>query len=129
MKLSVRVYYEDTDCGGVVYYANYLRYLERARTEFLRDSGVSLGRLIETGIVFVVTRVDISFHKPCKYDDMLVIETELAGSTRATIAFSHVIRREGDPAERVKATVELASVNSGNRPVRLPDSVRGALKI
>ena len=75
--MEVRVYYEDTDCGGVVYYANYLRYIERARTEYLREREVDLVTLMEGGIIFVVRSVQVGYKSSARYNDLLSIDTEL----------------------------------------------------
>ncbi|MBI3995048.1 MAG: YbgC/FadM family acyl-CoA thioesterase, partial [Nitrospirae bacterium] len=91
-RLSVRIYYEDTDCGGVVYYANYLRYFERARTEYLRDRGVDLGTWAEKGLYFVVSRVEIVYKAPARYSDLLQIETAVTDLSKASLTFSHAVR-------------------------------------
>lgn len=125
--LPIRIYYEDTDCGGVVYYANYLRYFERGRTEFLRDRGISLAECLKNGIFFVVTKAELEYLSPGRYDDLLLLETELTNITNVTITFSHSIRREGSEKELVRGIVTLASVNCDGRPVRLPEEIKGIL--
>lgn len=127
--LPIRVYYEDTDCGGVVYYANYLRYFERGRTEFLRERGVSLAECHDKGIVFVVTRAELDYLSPGRHDDLLLLDTQLAEMSRITMTFRHKINREGSDKELVKGVVTLATVNRDGRPVRLPSDLEKALRM
>lgn len=128
MRIPIRIYYEDTDCGGVVYYANYLKYFERGRTEFLRARGVSLSDFHDKGVVFVVRRVGIEYLSPCRYDDLLMLDTRLAGTTRATITFEHSIRKEGLDNELANGSVVLATVGGDGKPTRLPDALKAALE-
>jgi acyl-CoA thioester hydrolase len=126
-----RVYWEDTDGGGIVYYANYLRYLERARTEWLRSLGYSQRALAEEpGIVFAVVSLNIEYRKPAKLDDELVItcEPELEGA--ATIVFAQrIYRRETLAPEHltaagllVEARARVACLDARTlRPKRLPE--------
>ncbi|MCP3676759.1 MAG: YbgC/FadM family acyl-CoA thioesterase [Deltaproteobacteria bacterium] len=122
--MEVRVYYEDTDCGGVVYYANYLRYIERARTEYLRERGVDLVTLMERGIIFVVRSVQIGYKSSARYNDLLSIETELR-LCRASLHFTHTIQR--GKAAIVNAICELACVGRNGKPVRIPEDVNKSL--
>lgn len=119
-----RVYWEDTDGGGIVYYANYLRFLERARTEWLRSLGYSqLVLAQEPGIVFAVVSLSIDYRKPAKLDDELVITCEPQVEGAATIAFAQRIYRGSD--ELVQASVRVACLDSGTlRPKRLPDFLK-----
>ncbi|MBT8137463.1 MAG: tol-pal system-associated acyl-CoA thioesterase [Gammaproteobacteria bacterium] len=123
----VRVYYEDTDAGGVVYYANYLRFLERARTEWLRAAGVDQARLREEqGIIFVVADVQVEYLQPARLDDMLEVTVEIARSGRASLNFGQQVHR-GD-ATLCRATVRAGCVGADDfRPRRLPQSLRGML--
>ena len=79
MQIPVRIYYDDTDCGGAVYYANYLKYFERGRTELLRELGISLAGYHANGTVFVVTSVEARYIAPLKYDDLVIVETKPSG--------------------------------------------------
>src|SRR3989337_1480232 len=95
MLLRIRVYYEDTDCAGVVYYANYLRYFERGRVELLRERKASLTELEDKGILFLVTCAEIEYLSPCKYDDLLLLAIQPKSSiTVASISLmsSSVLR-------------------------------------
>lgn len=127
--LPIRIYYEDTDCGGVVYYANYLRYFERGRTEFLRDRGVSLTDCHNNGVVFVVTKAELEYLSPGRYNDLLLLETQLTEISGVRITFSHTIKREGSEKDLVRGSVTLASVNTDGRPVRLPEKIRDMLQM
>ncbi len=95
--IPVRIYYEDTDAGGVVYYANYLKYLERCRTELLRSIGHEQGDLLrEAGIAFVVRSVNLEYLKPARLDDLLTVSLEVEKISRSQIFFRQHIRR-GNP--------------------------------
>lgn len=128
MLLPIRIYYEDTDCGGVVYYANYLKYFERGRVEFLRECGVSLMALEDRGILFFVAKAEIEYLSPCRYDDLLLVDTQIADISGATIAFKHSIKREGSETELVRGTVVLASVGKDRRPIRIPEELKKVLR-
>jgi len=123
--LAVRIYYEDTDCGGVVYYANYLRYMERARTEHLRERGIELGTWAEKGLYFVVTRVKITYKAPARYSDLLDIETAVTDVSRASLTFSHTVRDQNGRLI-VEGIVILACV-SDSRPRRIPEEIASAI--
>ncbi len=92
--MDISLYYEDTDCGGVVYYANYLRYMERARTEYLASRGYSVKTLMDEGTIFMVLRVEIDYKSPGRYGDVIEIETRMRDVTRATMVFEHVMREK-----------------------------------
>lgn len=123
---QVRVYYEDTDMAGVVYYANYLRFIERGRTELLRVAGVDQGRLrAETGVVFLVARVEIDYRRPALFDDLLTIETTVLEMGRVHVDMAQRVLR-GDDA-LAEARVRLAAVGADGRATRLPAEVAAAL--
>ena len=126
-RLSLRVYYEDVDLGGIVYHANHLRYLERGRTEALRAGGVEQGRLkAEAGIVLVVSRLAIDYRAPARFDDLLTVETEAVETGRASVLLAQRLLRG---AERLaEAEVRVAAVDASGRAVRLPEAVRAALR-
>jgi acyl-CoA thioester hydrolase len=122
-RIEVKVYYEDTDCGGVVYYANYLRYFERARTEYLEQRGVSLKGLMELGVCFVVVDASAHYCQSGRYGDILMIETDITDRGGASITFSHQVMRKQTGELLVSGLVKLVSVSRQMKPVKLPESV------
>lgn len=126
-KWPVRVYYEDTDSGGVVYYANYLRFLERARTEWLRAKGFHQTALAQDyGVVFVVTALSIEYRRPARFDDMLAVTVEPAVLGASRIVLLQRVLREDD--EIVAASVRLGCINTVTfKPVRIPVPVAGKM--
>ncbi len=124
----VRVYYEDTDCGGVVYYANYLRYFERARTELLESRGVDLKRLMEEGIFFVVAEASLKYRAPGRYGDILLIETVVDRIGPASITVGHrVVTSEG--AHLVDAVVKLGCVGRDMKPLKIGHDIMKKLTV
>jgi acyl-CoA thioester hydrolase len=125
----VRVYYEDTDAAGVVFYANYLRFMERARTEWLRSLGFEQGLLRrELGILFVVRRADLRFHRSAKLDDLLSVSADLDGHSRTAIDFSQSIIRDQDGEPCCSATVNIACLDAESmRPTRIPQALLTAM--
>ncbi|MBV0891313.1 tol-pal system-associated acyl-CoA thioesterase [Paracoccus sp. Z118] len=126
-RFPVRVYYEDTDLGQVVYYANYLRFIERARSEWLRAGGIDQLRLMQQdGIAFVARKVDADYLIPARYDDLLEVVSELRHVTGARIGLTQRVERNG--ATLFTAQVDLVCVAVPSmRPVRVPAAVRAAL--
>ncbi|MCY4473515.1 MAG: tol-pal system-associated acyl-CoA thioesterase [Kistimonas sp.] len=123
---STRVYYEDTDAGGVVYYANYLRFMERARTEYLRSMGFYPGALMEEGIMLVVRRADVAYRSPARLDDLVEVSVGLSRLGQAGLDVEQTVYREGEPL--CKAAVALACVRvSSMRPAALPADLRQSL--
>jgi len=121
-----RVYYEDTDAGGVVYYANYLKFAERARTEYLRDVGINQSELAEKdGILFVVRHVSLDLKKPARLDDMLSINTNVEKIAGASI----IMRQEIScgQIDLAHLSVKIACVDTNMRPARLSDNVKSKL--
>lgn len=125
-RFEVRVYYEDTDLAGVVYYANYLKFTERARSEMLRAAGVDQTALkIDRGLVFVVRRVEAQYRAPARFDDLLEIETEALQIGGARLTLRQDVLRAGEPL--VATTVEVALIDDAGRPTRFPADLRAAL--
>ena len=121
--LPVRVYYEDTDMGGIVYYANYLRYLERARSDWVRSLGVDQNAMREKdGVVFVVRRVEADYLKPAKFDDELLVRTVVKAVTGARLIMSQEVIR-GDEV-LFQAEVTVVCLGDGGAPARLPANIR-----
>lgn len=128
MRLAVRVYYEDTDAGGVVYYANYLKYLERGRTECLRALGFEQRQLAaETGLAFAVRSLGAEYLKPARLDDELVVATVVEDLGRAQVTFAQTIRR-GDQT-LLTATVRVACLDlATGKPAAMPKPIHDKLK-
>jgi acyl-CoA thioester hydrolase len=124
--LPMRVYYEDTDAGGVVYHANYLRFAERARTEMMRALGAEhTAMLTESGIGFTVRRCDADFILPARLDDTLEVCSRITHVGGASLRAEQIVRRDG--ADLARLELKLACLDRNGRPVRLPDRVRAAL--
>ena len=123
----VRVYWEDTDAGGVVYYANYLKFMERARSEWLRASGFEQDALRdEAGVVFVVRRVTIDYLSPARFNDQLDVSVGLREAGRASLGVRQELMRGSDCLAR--AEVSLACVDAANfKPVKMPATILQAL--
>jgi len=92
--LEINIYYEDTDCGGVVYYANYLRYFERARTEFMKSKGICLADFHKKGIIFTVYKVEVKYLSPAYYGETLSISTAIPAKKGARLIFHHIIKNK-----------------------------------
>ncbi len=125
--LTVRVYYEDTDLAGIVYYANYLKYIERARTEWARGMGLDQTRLRdEPGIVLAVRRIVADYLLPARFDDLLEVTTRPIGVSGARLELVQEVRRGA--AALFTARVTLAAMTAAGRPARLPVEVRQVLE-
>lgn len=119
----VRVYYEDTDMGGIVYYANYLRFIERARSDWVRSLGIDQNAMREKdGIVFAVRRVEADYLLPAKFDDDLLVRTRLTAITGARLTMAQEVLR--DDALLFRAEVTVVCVGEGGAPARLPANIR-----
>ena len=126
-RFPVRVYYEDTDAGGIVYHANYLRFAERARTETLRRLGIEQASLrAEHDVVFVVRRCTIDFRAPARLDDALEVRTRMTGWRGAAIEAEQTVHRQGEEGALVSLDLTIACVNGQGRQVRVPSPVREA---
>jgi acyl-CoA thioester hydrolase len=124
--MPLRVYYEDTDAAGIVYYANYLKFAERGRTEMMRALGFEHSRILgETGIAFTVRRLSADYRAAARLDDALTVETRIEEIGAATLSLDQQIRREG--ATLVALNVLVACVGRDGRPRRLPSGLRAAL--
>jgi acyl-CoA thioester hydrolase len=125
---NVRVYYEDTDAAGVVYYANYLKYLERARTEWLAAAGVALTALErEHNAVFVVHRVEVDYHRAARLGDSLAVSVEPIERTGVRLTIAQAIARGDEPI--ANARVVLACLDPRTwRPVAIPECIPGAAR-
>ena len=125
--MEVRIYYDDTDAGGVVYHANYLRYLERGRTEFLRDRGMSVQVMHDQGIIFPVVSIQIDYRSPARLDDLLEVETTIVAVKNSSFVAGQKVFRKEDGKLLVEARVTLACVGEEMRAKRLPAELRELL--
>ena len=127
--MEKRIYYHDTDAGGVVFYANYLKYLERARTEWLRARGVEQRRLAEEqDVVFAVVEVSRRYRRPARLDDMLEVTARVAETSRSRVVFEQAVYRESDGELLVQGRVEVACLSaSGFRARRIPSGLMDTL--
>lgn len=121
----IRVYYEDTDAGGVVFYANYLKYLERARTEWLRERGVEQRQLAETeDVVFAVVEVSLRYRRPARLDDLLDVSAEVSEIGRSRVVFDQAVRRAADDELLVSGRVEVVCLSaSAFKARRIPTTL------
>ncbi len=125
-QITIRVYYEDTDLAGVVYYANYLRFIERGRTEALRDLGIDQAALKrDRGLVFVVRSLTIDYLAPAVFDDLLEVRTRITRLRGASLETAQEVWRGETCLSR--AAVSVACIDSAGRPQRLPGDVRDRL--
>jgi len=125
--LPVRVYYQDTDAGGVVYHAQYLSFMERARTELLNQSGIDLARLAQArGVQFMVASLEVKYHRAARLNELISVSAELVKIGRASVVFRQRVERQNELL--VEAQVTLAVVDSGRmKPARMPHELEQAL--
>lgn len=118
----IRVYYEDTDMAGIVYHANYLKYIERARSDWVREMGMDQVAMREQGLVWVVRRIEADYIASARFDDELTIETEVAQVTGVRLVMNQVVKRAG---ERIfEAVVTAVMATTQGQPVRMPANIR-----
>ena len=121
----VRVYYEDTDMGGVVYHANYLKFIERARSDYVRSLGNDQNAMRDYGIVWVVRRIEADYLTTARFEDELIVETDILSLSGVRLTMGQLIKR-GD-TEIFRATVTAVCMNAQGKPVRLPAEIRALL--
>ncbi|MBC8158069.1 MAG: tol-pal system-associated acyl-CoA thioesterase [Alphaproteobacteria bacterium] len=122
----LRVYYEDTDAGGIVYYANYLKYAERARSEMLREVGIESSRLMdEDNIALTVRKCAVDYHKPARLDDALEVHTRITQVGGASLQGAQHIKCDGK--DIVVVHIKLACMAMTGKPARLPEGLRATL--
>lgn len=126
--IPVRIYYEDTDAGGVVYHANYLKFGERARSEFLRNIGHECGNLEkEFGFIFVVKHIDVEYIRPAMLDDALHVETTMLEIKNSSFRMLHLVKRGEELLCQLYVTLVCVDTNT-IKPVRIPDMLRTAFE-
>jgi acyl-CoA thioester hydrolase len=126
--MDVRIYYEDTDCGGMVYYANYLKFFERARTQYLEERGLSVAGLMKEDTTFVVVHAEVDYRSSARYGDWLTIETVISDMKAASFTFSHVIRERESRRVVVEGSARLAAVNGKGKVKRLDKAMVAMLE-
>lgn len=121
-RFELRIYYEDTDHGGVVYYANYLKYMERARTEFMRGFGIELDRLQhDADALFAVTEAHVHYRRPARFNDVLSVETSLSYVKGARLGFHQAVHRGSELL--LDGEIHLACMDSAGRARRIPQAI------
>ena len=121
-RFLVRVYYEDTDLAGIVYYANYLKFIERARSEWVREIGVDQRAMKAHGMVFAVRRVEADYISPAVFEDDLIVETAPISMTPARLVLRQLVMRQDVVLFRSQIT--LVTLGDGGKPLRLPQHLR-----
>lgn len=127
--MEVRIYYEDTDAAGMVYHANYLKFFERARTEFFRERGLLVSELAAAGCVFPVVRMEVDFVSPARHDDLLTVITKPLQCGGSSFSLRQQISRTSDGKPLVNALVKLACVGPDLKARRIPAEVRQLVEV
>jgi acyl-CoA thioester hydrolase len=124
---SYRIYYEDTDAGGVVYYANYLKFFERARTDFLRERNVVQSKIAgELGVIFVVRNCNVQYLKPARMDDLIDVSVEVIEIGKSFLKMKQEISLKGQALNQME--VEIVCVNAKSfKPARIPTQILGSI--
>jgi acyl-CoA thioester hydrolase len=122
--IEVKIYYEDTDCGNVVYYANYLKYMERGRTEFMADHGFSVSELASQGTVFVVARAEIDYRSSARLGEIIVVKTWISEMTRTSLLFGHTMTDKASGRLIAEAQARLVCVDPNGRIKRVPQELQ-----
>ncbi len=122
-RFGLRVYYEDTDFGGIVYYANYLKFIERGRSEWVRELGIDqVAMKRDDGVVFAVRRVEADYYAPARYDDELIVTTTVEAVTGARLTLRQTVERAGEAL--FSALVTIVAINESGAAARLPAAFR-----
>ena len=126
--MEKRIYYHDTDAGGVVYYANYLKYLEESRTEFLEKKGLSVTQLHKLGFFYAVRKCVLTYKSPARYGDTIVCEARLKEMTAARLIFEQTIHDKASGRLLLEAQVDLASLTKDFKPTPIPAAIKAKLR-
>ncbi|MGD9852097.1 MAG: acyl-CoA thioesterase [Nitrospirales bacterium] len=127
--MDIRVYYEDTDRAGVVYYANYLKYFERARTHYLEDHGLSVPNILKEGTEFRVIRAELAYRSAAALGEILTVATSVTANRRISITFSHVIKDRTTQRLVVEGSASLVAVDLHGKVKRIPPALLEALNL
>ena len=124
---SVKIYYEDTDAGGVVYYANYLKFLERARSEAIYSLGYTNSSILERfGVLLIVKSCNIEYKKPAKFEDRLEIKSEIKSFTKTSFLMRQIISRDNELIS--DAEIHLVAVDKNGKPSKIPEELKKKLE-
>ena len=126
--MDIKIYYEDTGCGGVVYYANYLKYFERARTDYLETRGISVAELMSTGTLFVVVHAEVAYRSAARYGDTIAIDSAVTDVGLASFGCAHVVKDKVSGRVIVEGSARLAVTNGNGKVKRLDKAVVAALQ-
>ena len=122
-KMDLRIYYQDTDAGGIVYHSNYLDYAERARSEFLRDVGLPVNDLLERDVAFVIKKAELTYKSPARLDDLLTVHTSIGDIKGASMIMNQTIKR-GD-TDLVEIVLQVVFVSPKTMaPIRIPTDLK-----
>jgi len=127
--MEIKIYYQDTDCGGVVYYANYLTYFERARTEWFAEKGINIKKYADRGIHFVVRHAEAEFISPAVYGDTITVHTYLESAEGVRIVLSYKIEEKINKRLLVTGKTTLVCVDDNFKPRRLSEEITGKMKL
>ena len=125
--MEKRIFYHDTDAGGIVYYGNYLKYLEEARTEFLENKGLSVAIFRNRGLIYAVRKCSIIYRSPARYGETLLCDARLQKITAAQLIFDQLIHEKKTRRLVAEAEVTLACLNKDFKPVQIPDDLKAQL--
>jgi tol-pal system-associated acyl-CoA thioesterase len=125
--LKIKIYYEDTDAGGVVYYANYLKFMERARTEYLADRKIDVSAYHNKGFIFAVVDAEIHYKHPAKLGDIVEITTDIIETTKVTLKIRHHIKK--NETTLVESVIRLACINPEGKPQKIPEEIIKAITV
>ena len=127
--MEKRIYYHDTDSGGVVYYGNYLKYLEEARTEFFEQKGLSVKDLRDQGFLYAVRKCAITYKSPARYGDTIICDAKLTKITAAQMMFEQKVIDKDSGDIRAEAEVSLVSLNCDFKPAIIPDDIKAKITV
>ena len=126
--MEIKMYYEDTDAGGILYYANYVKYMERGRTEYLHSLGISLPRLMQQGSLFAVTDLELHYRSYAQYGDVLVVESSLKALEPATMTIEHRMKEKNSGRLVAEGSTRLVCVSVRGKAKRIPRDMHKALQ-
>ncbi len=125
--MEKRIFYHDTDAGGIVYYGNYLKYLEEARTEFLEKRGMSVEMFKERGLLYAVRKCTITYRSPARYGDTILCDAKLLKITAAQLIFEQTIHHKKTGQLMIESEVILACLNKDFKPTQIPEDLKEKL--